>query len=117
MMVRMLTAGPGTCEISWLQLRYFDHVHKGVLGQVIGIYSSIYSGCRMRDREIVFRKARQRWHDGVHEEIKKAGGISEDTEVVVDGNLVTSRWPMDLPAFMREMMKMVKQVEKNLLIT
>jgi len=53
------------------------------------------------------------WHDGVPEDIKKAGGIWEDKEVVVDGNLVTSRWPMDLPAFMREMMKMVKQVEKE----
>jgi protease I len=53
------------------------------------------------------------WHDGVPEDIKKAGGIWEDKEVVVDGNLVTSRWPMDLPAFMREMMKMVKKVENN----
>lgn len=47
------------------------------------------------------------WHDGVPEEIKKAGGIWEDKEVVVDGNLVTSRWPMDIPAFTREMMKLV----------
>ena len=53
------------------------------------------------------------WHDGVPEEIKKAGGIWEDKEVVVDGNLVSSRWPMDLPAFMREMMNLVKQVEEN----
>jgi protease I len=47
------------------------------------------------------------WHDGVPEEIKAAGGIYEDREVVVDGNLVTSRWPMDLPAFTREMIKFV----------
>jgi protease I len=52
------------------------------------------------------------WYDGVPEEIKEAGGIWEDEEVVVDGNLVTSRWPMDLPAFMRELMRMVKKVEK-----
>lgn len=45
------------------------------------------------------------WHDGVPEEIKAAGGIWEDKEVVVDGNLITSRWPMDLPAFMREIVK------------
>ena len=49
------------------------------------------------------------WHDGVPEDIKAAGGIWEDKEVVVDGNLVTSRWPADLPAFMREMMKLIKQ--------
>ncbi|MBI3623275.1 type 1 glutamine amidotransferase [Candidatus Pacearchaeota archaeon] len=49
------------------------------------------------------------WHDGVPEEIKNAGGIWEDKNVVVDGNLVTSRWPMDLPAFMREVMRIVKK--------
>jgi protease I len=53
------------------------------------------------------------WHDNVPEEIKAAGGIWEDKEVVVDGNLVTSRWPMDLPAFMLEMMKMVKKFENS----
>lgn len=47
------------------------------------------------------------WYDGVPEDVKKAGGIWEDKEVVTDGNLVTSRYPMDLPAFMREVMKMV----------
>lgn len=47
------------------------------------------------------------WHDGVPEDIRKAGGVWEDKDVVVDGNLVTSRWPMDLPAFTREIMKLV----------
>lgn len=55
------------------------------------------------------RRLTSYWHDGVPEEIKAAGGIYEDKEVVVDGNLVTSRWPMDLPAFMREMMKLVRR--------
>ncbi len=50
------------------------------------------------------------WHDGVPEDIKKAGGIYEDKEVVVDGNLVTSRYPGDLPAFMRETMRIVHQL-------
>ena len=49
------------------------------------------------------------WHDGVPEDIKKAGGMWEDKDVVVDGNLVTSRWPMDIPAFTREMMKLVER--------
>lgn len=47
--------------------------------------------------------------DGVPEDIKKAGGIWENKEVVVDGNLVTSRWPFDLAAFNREMMKLVSK--------
>ncbi len=44
----------------------------------------------------------------VAEELKEAGAIYEDKEVVVDGNLVTSRQPSDLPAFMRETMKMIR---------
>jgi len=51
-------------------------------------------------------------HDGVPEDIKKAGGIYEDKDVVVDGNLVTSRYPGDLPAFMRETMRMVNTIKK-----
>lgn len=47
-------------------------------------------------------------YKSVAEELKKAGAIYEDKEVVVDGNLVTSRQPSDLPAFMREMMRLVK---------
>jgi protease I len=47
------------------------------------------------------------WHDGVPEEIARAGGLWEDSAVVVDGNLVTSRWPADLAAFTAEMMKLV----------
>lgn len=49
------------------------------------------------------------WHDGVPESVKKAGGLWEDKEVVVDKNLVTSRWPQDLPAFMREVIKLINK--------
>ncbi len=54
------------------------------------------------------RRLTSYWHDGVPEGIKKAGGIWEDNDVVIDGNLVTSRWPMDLPVFAREMMKLLR---------
>lgn len=40
-------------------------------------------------------------------ELIEAGAIYEDKEVVVDGNLVTSRMPSDLPYFLREIMKLV----------
>jgi protease I len=50
------------------------------------------------------------WHDGVPEDVKAAGGLWEDKDVVVDGNLVTSRWPMDLPAFMREIMTLTRSL-------
>ena len=51
------------------------------------------------------------WYDGEPEDVKAAGGIWEDKEVVVDGNLITSRYPMDLPAFMREIAKKVKELK------
>ena len=54
------------------------------------------------------RRLTSYWHDGVPEEIRAAGGLWEDKPVVVDGNLVTSRWPPDLAAFTAEMMKLVK---------
>jgi len=48
------------------------------------------------------------WGDGVPDEIRAAGGVYVDEDVVVDGNLITSRWPMDLPAFMQEVMLMLR---------
>jgi protease I len=49
------------------------------------------------------------WGDGVPDEITAAGGIYVDEDVVVDGNLITSRWPMDLPAFMQEVMQALRK--------
>jgi putative intracellular protease/amidase len=43
----------------------------------------------------------------VPETIKAAGGEWIDAPVVRDGNLVTSRWPMDLAAFNQEIMKLI----------
>ncbi len=39
----------------------------------------------------------------LQDDVRNAGGRWEDSEVVVDGNLVTSRQPKDIPAFSREM--------------
>lgn len=42
----------------------------------------------------------------LQDDIRNAGGTWVDREVVVDGNVVTSRKPDDLPAFNREMLKL-----------
>ncbi|BCO09904.1 glutamine amidotransferase [Desulfolithobacter dissulfuricans] len=42
---------------------------------------------------------------GMAEELKSGGADYKDQAVVVDGNLITSRVPGDLPVFMREIMK------------
>jgi protease I len=45
-------------------------------------------------------------------ELKEAGGHYEDREVVVDGQLITSRQPEDLPAFLRELMRLLPPVRE-----
>ena len=47
-------------------------------------------------------------YKSVAQELKDSGAIYEDKEVVVDGNLVTSRQPSDLPAFLRETIRKLK---------
>jgi protease I len=37
----------------------------------------------------------------IRKDVENAGGLWEDREVVIDGNLVSSRKPDDLPAFLR----------------
>jgi protease I len=44
----------------------------------------------------------------IKDDVVNAGGIYEDKEVVVDGNLITSRKPEDLPAFLREIIKKLR---------
>jgi protease I len=57
----------------------------------------------------LLRGRRATCYHTVAPEIREAGALYEDREVVVDGNLVTSRQPSDLPAFMREIMKLAKR--------
>ena len=45
----------------------------------------------------------------VQGDLKKAGANVVDEEVVVDRNLVTSRQPSDIPAFIRESLKVLEQ--------
>jgi protease I len=48
-------------------------------------------------------------YKSVAQEMRDAGVLYEDREVVVDGNLVTSRQPSDLPYFIRETMRNIKK--------
>jgi protease I len=48
-------------------------------------------------------------YTSVKTDLKNAGALYEDREVVVDGNLVTSRKPADLPAFMRETVRVLRE--------
>jgi protease I len=45
----------------------------------------------------------------IKDDMVNAGAMYVDEEVVVDGNLVTSRRPTDLPAFCREILRVVNE--------
>jgi protease I len=44
----------------------------------------------------------------IKDDLTAAGANWVDREVVVDGNVITSRTPDDLPAFCRELIRMLK---------
>lgn len=46
----------------------------------------------------------------IKDDLLNAGALYSDEEVVVDGNLVTSRVPQDLPAFCREIIAFLKEM-------
>ena len=50
-------------------------------------------------------------YKSVAKELKKTGADYRDEEVVVDGNLITSRIPADLPAFSREIMRKCREMD------
>jgi protease I len=47
---------------------------------------------------------------GIQDDLRNAGAEVHDEEVVVDGNLITSRHVRDLPAFNRELMKKIQEM-------
>ncbi len=46
---------------------------------------------------------------GIRDDLIASGALYEDKPVVVDGNVITSRMPDDLPHFCRELVKMLKR--------
>lgn len=56
----------------------------------------------------VLRGKRATSFHAIKDDVVNAGALFEDRSVVVDGNLVTSRNPYDLPDFCREIIKFLK---------
>jgi archaeal arginyl aminopeptidase len=48
-------------------------------------------------------------YNSVKTDLKNAGANYEDCEVLVDANLISSRQPSDLPAFMRETIRVLQE--------
>lgn len=68
-----------------------------------------HAGWMLAEADIV-RGRRVTSFFSVRRDVENAGARWEDREVVVEGNLVTSRQPADLPAFCREILKLLERV-------
>ncbi|MGC1122690.1 MAG: type 1 glutamine amidotransferase domain-containing protein [Candidatus Methanofastidiosia archaeon] len=73
------------------------------------VVASICHGAQVLIEADVVRGRKATCWKSVATDLKNAGASYEDSEVVVDGNLVTSRHPGDLPAFMRETLKLLEE--------
>ncbi len=80
--------------------RYFFRENKPVAAICHGLQTLISAG--------VIKGRKATCYIGMRDDLRCAGALYEDREVVVDGNLVTSRHPRDLYAFGRELVRKLK---------
>jgi len=72
------------------------------------VMAAICHGAQLLIEANVVKGKRATCYVSVSTDLKNAGGIYLDKSVVVDGNLVTSRFPADLPDFCREALKLLE---------
>jgi protease I len=73
------------------------------------VIAAICHGPQMLIEADVVRGKKVTSYVAVATDLRNAGAAWEDRSVVVDGNLVTSRVPLDLPDFCRETLKLLKK--------
>src|SRR5256885_11250610 len=71
---------------------------------------AIYRGPQLLLAAEEYKRHRMTAWKTIQGDLKKAGADVVDREVVVDRNLVTSRMPQDIPAFIRESLKVLEAV-------
>jgi protease I len=71
------------------------------------VIAAICHGPQLLIEAGVVKGMRSTCYASVSTDLKNAGGIYVDKSVVVDGNLVTSRFPADLPDFCRETLRLL----------
>jgi len=71
------------------------------------VVAAICHGPQILIEADVVRGRQATCYASVATDLKNAGALYTDQEVVVDGNLVTSRTPADLPAFCREILRLL----------
>lgn len=74
-----------------------------------GVVASICHGPWVLASAEVLRGKKVTSYKNIKDDLVHAGAHWSDEEVVVDGNLVTSRTPADLPAFCREIIRVMSR--------
>ena len=80
---------------------------RGVFDRGSVVASICHGGSLLVSANVVRGKKVTSFHS-IEVDLTNAGAHYLDREVVVDGNLITSRKPDDLPAFMREVLRALK---------
>ncbi|MEM2111251.1 MAG: type 1 glutamine amidotransferase domain-containing protein [Candidatus Bathyarchaeia archaeon] len=75
------------------------------------VIAAICHGPQMLIEADILRGKKATCYKAVKTDLKNAGAIYVDAPVVVDGKLVTSRVPADLPKFCQETIKLLKKSE------
>jgi protease I len=73
------------------------------------VIAAICHGPQMLIEADVLRGKKATCWKSVTTDLKNAGAIFIDAPAVVDGNIVTSRFPDDLPQFCKEVIKLLKE--------
>lgn len=68
-----------------------------------------HGGSLLVDADCVDGRHLTSW-PSIRRDLEAAGGLWQDAEVVVDGNLITARKPDDLPAWMRQVVAWLGQL-------
>jgi len=73
------------------------------------VIAAVCHGPQMLIEADILRGKKATCWKSVATDLKNAGAIFVDSPVVVDGNLVTSRFPGDLPEFCKETIRLLKK--------
>jgi protease I len=94
----LLPGGSSESPVNIGEVQFVRHfIQAGKLVATIG------NGCETLLQTGTLRGCRMTSDPSLKSELENAGASWVDTEVVCDGNLITSRTPDDIPAFNREM--------------
>jgi len=73
------------------------------------VVAAICHGAQLLIEADVVKGKKMTCYKSVSTDLKNAGGIYQDSPVVVDDKFVTSRFPADLPDFCRETLKLLAE--------